>query len=65
MEQLECSPESVVYVGDSVVDAELAQRAGVPLVVVLTGVTPREHFEGYNSIAVLENIGRLPELFAT
>jgi phosphoglycolate phosphatase-like HAD superfamily hydrolase len=48
-----------------VVDAELAQRAGVPLVVVLTGVTPREHFEGYNSIAVLENIGRLPELFAT
>jgi phosphoglycolate phosphatase len=65
MEQLECSPESVVYVGDSVVDAELAQRAAVPLVVVLTGVTPREHFEGYNSIAVLENIGRLPELFAT
>lgn len=65
MRQLECSPESVVYVGDSVVDAELARRAGVPLVVVLTGVTPREHFEGYNSIAVLENIGRLPELFAT
>ena len=65
MEQLECSPEAVVYVGDSVVDAQVAQRAGVPLVVVLSGVTPREHFEGYNSIAVLENIGRLPELFAT
>lgn len=65
MDQLECSPSSVVYVGDSVVDAELAQRAGVPLVVVLSGVTPREQFEGYNSIAQLENIGQLARLVAT
>lgn len=65
IEKLECSPESVVYVGDSVVDAELAKRAGVPLVVVLSGVTPREHFEGYNPMAVLENIGRLPHLLAS
>ena len=65
MDQLECAPESILYVGDSVVDAELAQRAGVPLVVVLSGVTPREDFEGYNSIALLQNIGQLPKLFAT
>ena len=65
IEQLECSLESVVYVGDSVVDAELARRAGVPLVVVLSGVTPREHFAGYNSIAMLENIGQLAKLVAT
>jgi phosphoglycolate phosphatase len=62
MGQLECSPESVVYVGDSVVDAQLAQRAGVPLVVVLTGVTPRDHFEGYDSFAVLESVSQLPEI---
>ena len=59
MKQLECSPASTMYVGDSVVDAELAKRAGVPLIVVLTGVTPRNHFEDYEPVAVLENIGDL------
>ena len=63
--RLECSPANVVYVGDSVVDAEVAKRAGVPLIVVLSGVTPREHFEGYNPIAVLEDIGELAQVLAT
>ena len=60
IEKLECSPASVVYVGDSVVDAELAKRAGVPLIVVLSGVTPRSHFDSYEPIAVLENLSELP-----
>lgn len=64
IEQLECSPESAVYVGDSVVDAELAQRAGVPLIVVLSGVTPRKHFDGYKPVAVLENISHLPKVIS-
>ena len=63
MQRLECSPESVVYVGDSVVDAELAKRAGVPLVVVLSGVTPREDFEDYDPFAVLQSIADLPGFF--
>jgi phosphoglycolate phosphatase len=63
IERLECSPESTIYVGDSVVDAELAKRAGVPLVVVLSGVTPREHFNTYNPVAVLESINELPKVF--
>lgn len=62
IDQLECSPESVVYVGDSVVDAQVAQRAGVPLVVVLSGVTPREHFEGYKTFAMLESVSHLPKV---
>lgn len=61
MKKLECSPESVVYVGDSKVDAELAKRAGVPLVVVLSGVTPKEHFDNYTPVGVLENISHLPQ----
>ena len=61
IEKVECSPASTVYVGDSVIDAELAQRAGVPLIVVLSGVTPREHFDSYNPLAVLENISHLPQ----
>jgi phosphoglycolate phosphatase len=62
IKKLECSPESTIYVGDSVVDAELAKRAGVPLVVVLSGVTPREHFEGYKPIALLDSVIQLPEI---
>lgn len=58
--KLEISPESVVYVGDSQVDAELAKRAEVPLVVVLSGVTPQEHFDNYEPLALLENISHLP-----
>lgn len=58
--RLESSPSSVVYVGDSEVDAELARRAGVPLVLVLSGVTPRERFENYEPLAVLDSIRELP-----
>lgn len=64
MERLECSPASMVYVGDSKVDAELARRAGVPLVVVLSGVTPRDHFDNYEPFAVLDSISQLPELLS-
>ena len=61
IEKLECSAASVMYVGDSVIDAELAKRAGVPLIVVLSGVTPRGHFDSYEPIAVLENVRELPK----
>jgi phosphoglycolate phosphatase len=64
IERLECSPQSIVYVGDSQVDAELAKRAGVPLVVVLSGVTPRAHFDDYEPLAVLDNISQLPQLLS-
>ena len=65
MKKLECSPASVLYVGDSVVDAELAKRAGVPLLVVLSGVTPRSDFDNYEPIAVLQNVSELPEFLST
>ena len=62
IEKLGCSPESVVYVGDSVVDAELAKRAGVPLIVVLSGVTSRTQFEPYQPLAMLEDVSHLPKI---
>ena len=61
MKKLECSPASVLYVGDSVVDAELAKRAGVPVVVVLSGVTPKEDFDNYEPVALLQHVSELPE----
>jgi phosphoglycolate phosphatase len=60
IEKLECSSAAAMYVGDSVVDAELAKRAGVPLIVVLSGVTPKGHFDSYKPMAMLENISELP-----
>jgi phosphoglycolate phosphatase len=64
MERLECSAASVVYVGDSEVDAELARRAGVPLVIVLSGVTPRERFDNYETVAVLDSVSQLPDFLS-
>ena len=60
LKRLECSPSSIVYVGDSVVDAELAKRTGVSFILVRSGVTPKEHFGDYQPIAVLEDISELP-----
>ena len=52
--------ERCLYVGDSVTDAETAQRAGVPFVAVLSGVTGREAFADYDSVNVLESAAELP-----
>ena len=60
MDKLGCSPASVLYVGDSVVDAELARRAGVPFVIVLSGVTPRSDFDTYEPLATLRHVSELP-----
>ena len=62
LERLDCSPESVMYVGDSLVDAELAKRAGVPLIVVLSGTTVRAEFDVYEPVAVLDDISHLAQL---
>ncbi len=56
------SLESTLYVGDSLLDAEAAKRAGLPFVAVLSGVTPREAFEGYNLHGVLNKLSELIDL---
>ena len=60
IKRLECSPASTVYVGDSLVDAEVAKRAAVPFVAVLSGVTPGNHFDSYERIATLKDVSELP-----
>ena len=57
---LECDPEGAVYVGDSVTDAETAERAGAPFVAVLSGVTRRDEFDGFQAFRVLNDAGELP-----
>ena len=50
------SPEAVLYVGDSVVDAEAAMRAGVPFAAVLSGSTPREAFSKFETRMILDSV---------
>jgi phosphoglycolate phosphatase len=58
--QLKSQPANCLYVGDSVTDAETAERAGVNFVAVLSGVTPRDEFINYRVARVLRKISELP-----
>ena len=57
---LKCDPERCLYVGDSLTDAETARRAGVPFAAVLSGVTGRVAFEGYEPAMILGCAAELP-----
>lgn len=45
MARMELAPQETLYVGDTVIDAETAQRAGTDFVPVLNGTTPAQAFE--------------------
>ncbi len=57
--ELAASREKTLYVGDSVTDAQTAERANVSFVAVLSGVTLREEFEGLAVSRFLANLGEL------
>lgn len=54
---------NVYYVGDSMVDALTAERAGIPFIAVLTGTTGENEFNELPNIAVVEDVSALPRLF--
>jgi phosphoglycolate phosphatase len=60
VEQLGAGTSSALYVGDTVIDAEAARRAGLPFVAVLTGATVREDFDSYSPLAMLASVAALP-----
>lgn len=62
MERLGVEADDAIYVGDTTIDAEAAANAGLRFVGVLTGVTTRDEFTPYTSLALLANVGELPEL---
>jgi phosphoglycolate phosphatase len=64
IETLGCSISETIYVGDTIVDAETSQRAGIPFVAVLSGVTSKKDFQGYPIISTLENVSELPDLLS-
>ena len=60
MEQLRIYPDETVYVGDSTVDAETAQRAKVPFIGVTTGMTSAKDLSAYPNVAIIPSLSFLP-----
>lgn len=61
IEAIGVSLEEALYVGDHVIDAEAASRAGVDFAAVLTGTNTREEFEQYPYKYIEANVGTLFE----
>lgn len=59
IERLGVSKHAVLYIGDSTVDAETAQNAGVDFAAVLTGATTASEFDGYPCVRLMKNLGEL------
>ncbi len=55
-EQFNVHLEEILYAGDSIVDAEAAQGAGVDFLAVLTGTTPYEAFKNYPYASIINSI---------
>lgn len=60
IERLDLEKDDVLYVGDSLVDAQTAENAGVVFAGVLTGTTTRQDFEKYRCYYIGEN---LPDIY--
>jgi len=65
MRRLGAAPWECVYVGDSIVDAQAADRAGIQFVAVLTGVTPRSEFDSFPVTEILKDVGEIPAWLET
>lgn len=62
LRRMEATAERAVYVGDTVIDAEAASRAGLPFIAVLSGFATRDDFLVHQPLAVLESVADLPAL---
>ncbi|MFX1572214.1 MAG: HAD family hydrolase [Promethearchaeota archaeon] len=60
IKKLNLHTSEVIYIGDSAVDAETAQRAGIHFVAVLSGITPQDAFNQSQVIIFLKNLSELP-----
>ena len=59
MNKLHCKPEEVLYIGDSTIDAETAERANVDFVGVTTGMTTLGELSAFPHVSILPRLGDL------
>lgn len=56
VERLGLTPDQILYCGDTVIDAEAAQRAGTPFCAVLNGTTPAGAFAPFPSVHIAPDL---------
>ena len=59
IEKLNSKPDNCLYIGDSTIDAETAQVAGVDFYGVLNGATTKEELSRYPNIMVARDLNNL------
>jgi phosphoglycolate phosphatase len=59
LERLSVEPREVLYVGDTILDAEAARSAGVSFIAVTSGTTPAESFKGYGPLYIVNSVSEL------
>ena len=59
VDRLGVAANEVVYVGDSLIDAETASRACMQFAAILTGTTSRDDFEPFGPAAILDDLREL------
>jgi phosphoglycolate phosphatase len=65
IQRLGATAAGAIYVGDTLIDAEAAHRAGVRFIAVLTGVTSTEQFVPLQPGAILASVAELPNYLAS
>lgn len=59
LDRLTLQPHEALYVGDTTLDAEAAQAAGIPFAAVLTGTTTSETFLPYKPVGIFASVADL------
>ena len=59
IKELGCNKEEVLYIGDSIVDAETAQSAQVDFAGVLHGATTRVELSAYPHVEIMKSLSEL------
>jgi len=59
VQHLNVDKSNVLYVGDSLIDAQTAINAGVNFLAVTTGTTTAADFRKYDHVAIIENLTQL------
>jgi phosphoglycolate phosphatase len=60
IQKLDVQKSEVIYIGDTLIDAETAQRTGVEFIGVLSGTTTESDFRIKHSGGIIKNISELP-----
>ena len=61
MEKLQLKAPEVLYIGDTIFDAEAAEEAGIDFIAVLSGTTEKNAFSRFRFSAILGSVAELLE----